>query len=105
MSRQPKSLTLIEDPRLEPYFITKDDNCYTVNERIISSGDHFRSKGASNEYAKAQGYYSKFGQALTKIAQEQANDRGEHSLDEYFAKLEQINNNLKSYTNELRSNI
>ena len=27
MARKPKSLTKIEDPRLEPYFITKDDNC------------------------------------------------------------------------------
>ena len=49
MARKAKSLTKIEDPRLEPYFITKDDNCYTVNERVIPNQDHFRSKGNIKE--------------------------------------------------------
>ena len=45
MSRRSKSLTTISDPLMEPYFITKDETCYTVNERIQPDTNHFRSKG------------------------------------------------------------
>lgn len=102
MTRKSKSLTLIEDPRLEPYFISKDDNCYTVCERVISDGTHFRAKSAGNEYHKPQGYYAKFDQALSKILQEKANILGSHNLDEYITRLENINKNLKSYTDDIR---
>ena len=47
MARKPNSLTLIEDPSMEPFFITKDEHCYTVNKRITSYADHFRSTGKS----------------------------------------------------------
>ena len=42
MARKAKAITVITDPLLEPYYITKDDLCYTVNERIIPNKDHFR---------------------------------------------------------------
>ena len=43
MARKAKSLTTISDPLMEPYFITKDEMCFTVNERITPNKDHFRS--------------------------------------------------------------
>ena len=43
MAKKAKSITVISDPLMEPYYITKDDLCYTVNERITPNKDHFRS--------------------------------------------------------------
>ena len=37
MANKSRSLTTISDPSLDPYFITKDDHCYTVN---INMGDN-----------------------------------------------------------------
>lgn len=45
MAKKAKSITVISDHLMEPYYITKDDLCYTVNERITPNKDHFRSKG------------------------------------------------------------
>ena len=42
---------------MEPYYIQKDDMCYTVNERITPNKDHFRTVGKGKEYSKPQGYY------------------------------------------------
>ena len=52
MARKAKSITTIEDPILNPYFITKDDHCYTVNIKVESDKDHFRSKGKSKTYSR-----------------------------------------------------
>jgi hypothetical protein len=106
MSKKGKSITLIEDPRLEPYFITKDETCYTVNERIQPNSNHFRSKGGGKEYSKPQGYYASFERALIKISEEKLHTKGDFSsVDEFLEKFKQISNQIKSYTNEIRSAI
>ena len=64
---------------MEPYYISKDDMCYTVNERIIPDKDHFRSKGNGTEYAKPQGYYPAFDQALKKVAEEKLHTKKEYN--------------------------
>ena len=98
MARKLKSLTLIEDPCMEPYFITKDDNCYTVNQRIQSNADHFRSNGKSKEYTKALTFHANFGQALNRITQDQLHDKEHHtSLNDFLNKYRQIENNIKNY--------
>jgi len=68
MSRS--TLITIADPLLEPYFITKDDNCFTVHERVQPKRAHFRTKKNGTEYSKPQGYYPNLEQALYKIIQE-----------------------------------
>ena len=106
MARKPKSLTTISDPMLEPYFITKDELCYTVNERITPNKDHFRSKGNGTEYAKPQGYYPEFQQALQKIAKEKLHTRKDYtSLLEYLNDYKLIETNIKNYTDGIRITI
>ena len=105
MARKAKSLTKIEDPRLEPYFITKDDNCYTVNERVIPNQDHFRSNGNIKEYAKPQSYYADLGMALEYIAKNSLHNRETNNLDQIIENFKLIETNIKSYTNEIRSTI
>jgi hypothetical protein len=106
MSRKPKSLTVISDPLLEPYYVTKDDMCYTVNERIIPNEDHFRSKGKGTEYSKPQGYYCNFKQALEKISNEKLHTKKEYSsLQTFLQEFKTIENNIKNYTDGIRSTI
>ena len=106
MTRKTKSITLIQDDLLEPYYITKDDMCYTVNERIVPDKNHFRSKGNGKEYSKPQGYYPRFDQALFKVTQEKLNTREDYKgLNEFLDEYRKIENNIKNYTDGLRSTI
>tara|TARA_Y100001973_G_C5195094_1_gene333654 strand:+ start:91 stop:402 length:312 start_codon:yes stop_codon:yes gene_type:complete len=101
MARKLKSLTLIEDAAMEPYFITKDENCYTVNQRIQSNADHFRSKGKSKEYTKALTFHANFGQALNRITQDKLHTKEHYTtLDSFLNEFRTIENNIKNYINE-----
>jgi len=106
MARKPKSLTTISDPLMEPYYITRDELCYTVNERITPDKNHFRSKGNGTEYAKPQGYYPEFQQALVKVAKEKLHTRKNYeTLSEFLNEIKLIETNIKNYTDGLRSTI
>tara|TARA_Y100000114_G_scaffold153062_1_gene172362 strand:- start:1606 stop:1926 length:321 start_codon:yes stop_codon:yes gene_type:complete len=106
MSRKSKSITVISDPLMEPYYICKDDVCFTVNERIIPDGKHFRSKNGGKEYAKPQGYYPSFQQALEKVSQELMHTKRDYeSLGQYLEEYKIIKNQIKDYIYETRSSI
>jgi hypothetical protein len=106
MAKKAKSITVISDPLMEPYYITKDDLCYTVNERITPNKDHFRSKGAGTEYAKPQGYYASFELALIKISEELMHTKRNYdSLSEYIEEYRIISNQIKEYTDGIRSTV
>ena len=104
MARKPKSITTISDPLLDPFYISKDDVCYTVNERIEPNLNHFRSKGKGKTYAKPQGYYPNFDQALFKIAHEKLHTRKDYeSLSSFLAEFKSIESNIKNYINGITS--
>jgi|TARA_B100001113_G_C20628403_1_gene413619 hypothetical protein len=100
-----KALTTLDDERLAPYFITKDDYCWTVNERVTPNQNHFRAKKSSKIYNKPRAYFPNLGQALNWISQNQLHDKGESTMDDVLKKFKTIETNIKSYTNELRSTI
>ena len=101
MARKPNSLTLIEDPSMEPYFITKDEHCYTVNRRIKSNANHFRSTGKSKTYSKALTFHSKFEDALKRITEEQLHTKKHYkTLNDFLNHFLSIENNIKNYINE-----
>jgi|TARA_R110002050_G_scaffold157723_1_gene286369 hypothetical protein len=101
MARKPKSLTMIEDQSLEPYFITKDENCYTVNIKIKSNANHFRSTGKSKTYTKALTFHSDFGTALERVTKEQLHNKKSHkSLSDFLGNYKTIESNIKNYINE-----
>lgn len=58
-------LTIIRDPQIEPFFISKDQHGYTVNFSKSDGGDKIKK-----EYTKVIGHYSTFGLALLKISKE-----------------------------------
>tara|TARA_R100001163_G_C4882723_1_gene79300 strand:+ start:133 stop:435 length:303 start_codon:yes stop_codon:yes gene_type:complete len=95
MLRNPDSLpsgdTLIQDPAMEPYFITRSQNHeYTVFERVV--------KGENNTpYLRTLGYPSNFRRALKIVMKELLDFKGKtkfDTLEDYFNKWEKINKNL-----------
>lgn len=95
------SIKTISDPLLEPFFITRDDYCFTVNERIIPNKAHFRSKEGGKEYFKPQGYYPKLEQALVKIAELKIYTEKElNSLQKLINKYLDIQIEIKTFINE-----
>ena len=91
---------------IRSFYISKDDVCYTVNERIEPNLNHFRSKGKGKTYAKPQGYYPNFDQALFKIAHEKLHTRKDYeSLSSFLAEFKSIESNIKNYINGITSTI
>ena len=87
----PASDTLIQDPVMEPFFITRSQTGgFTVYERVI--------KGENNtEYIKTISYPSNFGNALQTVAREILNESGkEYDLKGYVKRWEDVKNSLLS---------
>ena len=99
MLRRPDSIpsgdTIIQDPVMEPFFITKSQSGgYTVYERVV--------KGENNtEYIKTICYPGSFNYALKSVAKEKLNN-GENtiytSLKEYINRWENIQKEMLSMT-------
>jgi len=98
MLRRPDSIpsgdTIIQDPVMEPFFISKSQSGgYTVYERVI--------KGENNtEYIKTICYPGTFNHALKSVAREKLNS-GEtniYNLKEYVSRWENISKEMLSMT-------
>ena len=99
-------MTIINDPKLKPYYIGKDAHCYTVFEKIIPVPRYTDSGKDGEEYTKSLGHYSSFGQALKSIMKAKVNggvDKTYSSIQEYITEWNRIENELKTLTefNEL----
>ncbi len=105
MTKKRKSIQTITDPLLEPFFITKDEYSYAVKEIVKSDSDHFRSKGKSKTYEKALYYYPLFEQAIAKIAELKSSKTDFNNLDKFLENYKSIKNQIKNYTDGIRSTI
>ena len=87
----PSSDTVIQDPVMEPFFITRSQTGgYTVYERVV--------KGEKNtEYIKTLGYPSNFGSAIKMVAKEILNEGCKtYDLKTYVKRWEDVKNSLTS---------
>ena len=105
MARKAKSITTITDKSLDPNVITRDDHCYTVNIKVESDKDHFRSKGKSKTYSKSISFHARFDQALKWVCDEQLHVKKKLDLNEFLTQFKNIRNNIKEYTDGIRSTI
>jgi len=89
----PKDDTIIEDPVLEPFFVTRSSiGGFTVYERVVAGTN-------KNSYIKTISYPSKFKQALTVIATEQLNRHSgttKFTLKEYIDRWDEISEKIRS---------
>ena len=102
MKRNTK-IQLITDPALEPFFISRDEYCFTIKERISPKSNHFRTKGEGKEYEKSLYYFPTFSSALEKIADLQTSLSTPGSLNEYLENYKLISKQIKNYTDGIRS--
>lgn len=99
MLRNPDSIptgdTIIEDPALEPFFISRSQvGGYVVYERVIKGEN-------KNDYLKTVGYPSTFNHALKIISRELVNAGSERhytSIQDYIKEWEKIQNKLGNLT-------
>lgn len=96
MSTEKEYTRFITDPAMEPYFISMDDNCMTVNVKVIPDA---RYTDSGKEYTKIIGHYSNLGTALRSIAKEKVNSKSYDSLKEYVT---QYNDILDSFTEKIK---
>ena len=87
----PSSDTIIQDPVMEPFFITRSQTGgYTVYERVVKGEK-------STEYIKTLGYPSTFGTAIKMVAREKLNEQGKtYGLKEYVDRWESVEKSLTS---------
>lgn len=105
MSKKRKSIQVIKDPLLDPYFITRDEYSFTVKEMVKSDANHFRSKGKGKVYEKSHYYFSHFPQALNKIAELKNGEGDFDSLKNYMNNYLEISKQIKTYTDGIKSQI
>ncbi len=92
-NEQLSSLSLIKDEVMEPYFIGRDNHCYTVYENVVSS------ETPGNTYLKTHGHHSNLDSCIKSIAKLKVHKRKEfNSLQEYLGEWvniqEQFNKQL-----------
>lgn len=103
MSKGRKSIQTIKDPLLEPFFITKDDYCYTVKEMVTSNPDHFRATDKSKTYEKSLYFFPSLETALNRISDLKTECENYNSLQELINDYKIIKNEIKQYTDGVRS--
>ena len=99
MLRNPNSIpatdTIIADPVMEPFFITRSpNNGYTVYERVVKGEN-------KNNYLKTIGYPSNFNYALKMVSREMVNagrDKHYNSLKDYISEWKVIETKLSNLT-------
>ena len=90
------SYTIIKDPALEPFHISKDQHCYTVVETITPDSKNLDKGSKGKVYEKPLGHYGHFSAALKKIARAKTNLKPEYNsimdyINEYDQQVELIN--------------
>jgi len=98
MLRKPDSIptsdTIIQDPSMEPFFISKSSTGgYTVYERVIK-GDK------DTHYIKTICYPANFSYAIKKVAEEKLNEKKSYSsIKEYIDTYKSISEKMINIVN------
>jgi predicted nucleic acid-binding Zn-ribbon protein len=100
--------TTIKDPVLEPYYVSKDQYCFTVVE-IITPDDknigRFKKEDKGNQgkdYEKPVSHHSTFADALKRIAKEKVSLKDEYdSIQSYVNEWTNQQEQLKEVINKI----
>ena len=96
------SYTIIKDPAIEPFFISKDQYCYTVYENVTPDPDNLEKGVKGKEYQKAVGHYGRLGHALNKIAKSKVDLKEEYdSIVSYIREFEKQNKSMEELLNKI----
>ena len=91
------SNTLITDPKIEPFYISKDAYCYTIFEKVIPNPAYSES---TKEYIRSLGHYSNFGACLKELAKLMTDSKSNYeSIADYIKEYRQIEKNINELIN------
>ena len=90
------SYTTIKDESLEPFYISKDQYCYTVFENVAPQGKRSIKSKTGKSYIKPLGHYGNFGAAIKAICKEKLNkdEKTYSSVREYLNEWETIQSEI-----------
>jgi hypothetical protein len=91
MSKEKEYTRFITDPAMEPYFISVDDNCMTVNIKVTPDARYTEN---GKDYVKIIGHYSTLGSSLKCVIREKTNSQSYDSIKEYIDTYESITNTI-----------
>lgn len=98
----PTSITLIKDPAIEPYFIGRDTNSYTIYETVYP-GTNNKGRGRktrSKEAIKTLSFHSTLSSALNSIAKLKVEKRPEYNtIKEYIAEWTRVKEEINQIVN------
>jgi hypothetical protein len=95
------NITVIKDPKIEPFYIVKDQHTFTLFEKSKATRG-FAGKEASNkEVENVVGYYTSFKYVLKKIATEKFSRKHKsyESIKDYISEWKSIEDGLKTLLN------
>ena len=100
--------TTIKDPAIEPFYISRDQYCYTVMETITPDEKNigkFGKKDNGNQgkdYDKPVGHYSSLAAALKKIAKGKVDLKTEYStIMEYINEWQRQQDEMEKLLNKI----
>jgi transposase len=89
---KPSEITIIKDPLMEPFYISKDNYGYTIFEKVTPE--------SNISYAQTHGHYSSFGNALNGVAVLKVNKKYEYnSILEYVNEFKKIKQEITKLLN------
>jgi hypothetical protein len=98
--KESSSITIIRDPRIEPFFIGKDAHCYTIYETITPDTRYTENNIAGKEYTKALAHYSSFGNCLKSVASYKVNNKKNYeTIKEYLEVYRELEKNINELIN------
>ena len=104
-----KTATLIKDPAIEPYFIAKDNNSYTLWEACVTNESTKPKRGRKKVITdenrnkvtyKSHGYYTQFENCLNGIAKLKINHTKNYdTIKTYVDEFKRVKDELNQIIN------
>lgn len=92
--------TIIRDPKIEPFFISKDAYCYTIFKTITPDIRYTENNLPGKDYVKPLGHYSSFASCLKALAKEKVdNNQSYDSIQEYIKTFKNLETSIKELLN------
>jgi hypothetical protein len=92
--------TIIKDPKIEPYFISKDTYCYTIYKNVIPDIKYTEDNKPGKEYQKSIGHYSSFASCLKALAKEKVDNKQHYeSIKDYIQTFKDLETSIKELLN------
>ena len=91
------SVCIIRDPLMEPFYVKKDSNGYTLIEKVVSTRGFAGREATGKTVEKTVGYYTKFQNVLRVVAKGKFyKTRGEfETITEYIDAWDEVKTGME----------